>query len=193
VTEVLAPGLELLSVGAAPLTELSQGISEAMRVEIRQTRPRKCIPEYLPDRSRAAPTSPLQPQCLECPRAASTDPGFREQWIVIAPKEGAAKVPDPFGDDAQRLFAYWKKPGADGLATLGRDGPPVLENMALGEIDMLQFERRQGAVAGAGQDRERDRGDLFEKRRRLMADWATFCGRTQPRGGVVSIRRQNAS
>ena len=32
------------------------------------------------------------------------------------------------------------------------------------------------------------RGDLFEKRRRLMADWATFCGRTQPRGGVVSIR-----
>jgi hypothetical protein len=32
------------------------------------------------------------------------------------------------------------------------------------------------------------RGDLFEKRRRLMADWATFCGRTQPRGGVVSLR-----
>jgi hypothetical protein len=36
-------------------------------------------------------------------------------------------------------------------------------------------------------------GDLFEKRRRLMADWATFCGRTQPKGGVVSIRRDNAS
>ena len=33
------------------------------------------------------------------------------------------------------------------------------------------------------------RGDLFEKRRRLMADWATFCGRTQAKGGVVSIRR----
>ena len=33
------------------------------------------------------------------------------------------------------------------------------------------------------------RGDLFEKRRRLMADWATFCGRKQPTGGVVSIRR----
>ena len=37
------------------------------------------------------------------------------------------------------------------------------------------------------------RGDLFEKRRRLMADWATFCSRTQPRDGVVSIRRNNAS
>jgi hypothetical protein len=37
------------------------------------------------------------------------------------------------------------------------------------------------------------RGDLFEKRRRLMADWATFCGRTQPKGGVVGIGRNNAS
>src|SRR5258708_21686484 len=37
------------------------------------------------------------------------------------------------------------------------------------------------------------RGDLFEKRRRLMADWATFCGRTQPRDGVVSIRRDKVS
>jgi integrase len=37
------------------------------------------------------------------------------------------------------------------------------------------------------------RGDLFEKRRRLMADWATFCGRTQPKGGVVGIRHNNAS
>jgi integrase len=33
------------------------------------------------------------------------------------------------------------------------------------------------------------RGDLFEKRRRLMADWAAFCGRPQQKGGVVSIRR----
>jgi integrase len=36
------------------------------------------------------------------------------------------------------------------------------------------------------------RGDLFEKRRRLMADWATFCSRTQPRGKVISIGRDNA-
>jgi integrase len=31
------------------------------------------------------------------------------------------------------------------------------------------------------------RGDLFEKRRRLMADWAIFCCRSQPKGGVASI------
>lgn len=31
------------------------------------------------------------------------------------------------------------------------------------------------------------RGDLFEKRRRMMADWATFCSCVQPMGDVVSI------
>ena len=31
------------------------------------------------------------------------------------------------------------------------------------------------------------RGDLFEKRRRLMADWARFCG-TPPAGEVVPLR-----
>jgi hypothetical protein len=31
------------------------------------------------------------------------------------------------------------------------------------------------------------RGDLFEKRRKLMEDWATFC-EAAPRGEVVSLR-----
>ena len=114
-TEVLAPGLKFFSIGAAPLAELSEGVPEAMRVEIRQVRSRERLPEYLPDRLGAAPTFPLQPQRLERPRAANANLGFREQWIVVAPKEGSAKVPDPFGDDAQRLFAYRKKPGGDRL------------------------------------------------------------------------------
>ncbi len=37
------------------------------------------------------------------------------------------------------------------------------------------------------------RGDLFEKRRRMMADWATFCGQPVVSEGVVSIRRDRAS
>ena len=32
------------------------------------------------------------------------------------------------------------------------------------------------------------RGDMMEKRRRLMAEWATFCGRAEPAGEVVSLR-----
>jgi integrase len=30
------------------------------------------------------------------------------------------------------------------------------------------------------------RGDLFEKRRRLMADWAAWCSRPVPTGGTVT-------
>lgn len=33
------------------------------------------------------------------------------------------------------------------------------------------------------------RGDLFEKRRRMMADWATFCGQSQASAGVTPIGR----
>jgi len=33
------------------------------------------------------------------------------------------------------------------------------------------------------------RGDLMEKRRRLMEDWATFCARPAPAGEVVPMRR----
>jgi integrase len=32
------------------------------------------------------------------------------------------------------------------------------------------------------------RGDLFEKRRRLMQQWATFCTTAQPRGNVTPLR-----
>lgn len=31
------------------------------------------------------------------------------------------------------------------------------------------------------------RGDLFEKRCRMMADWAPFCDQEQPKGRVVDI------
>ena len=34
------------------------------------------------------------------------------------------------------------------------------------------------------------RGDLFQKRRRLMEDWATYCGRVAPATGeVLPMRR----
>jgi len=37
------------------------------------------------------------------------------------------------------------------------------------------------------------RGDLFEKRARLMADWATFCARADAPGEVVPIRGRAAA
>lgn len=35
------------------------------------------------------------------------------------------------------------------------------------------------------------RGDLMDKRRRLMGEWAAFCGRLAPAGEVVSLRAPN--
>ena len=32
------------------------------------------------------------------------------------------------------------------------------------------------------------RGDLFEKRRKLMEDWARFCRQVVPGGNVASLR-----
>lgn len=37
------------------------------------------------------------------------------------------------------------------------------------------------------------RGDLFEKRRRLMNDWAKFCGRVAPVQGAIVALRVSAS
>jgi hypothetical protein len=33
------------------------------------------------------------------------------------------------------------------------------------------------------------RGDLFEKGRRMMADWATFCGQVPAEAGVIPMLR----
>jgi hypothetical protein len=46
-------------------------------------------------------------------------------------------------------------------------------------------------AVGSGVEAAYRRGDLFEKRRRLMEDWAKFCGRPASRnaGEVVAIRQ----
>jgi integrase len=36
------------------------------------------------------------------------------------------------------------------------------------------------------------RGDLFEKRRKLMEAWAEFCGKPQSGGKAVAIQRRRA-
>jgi integrase len=36
------------------------------------------------------------------------------------------------------------------------------------------------------------RGDLFEKRQRMMADWAKFCGTAAKSGNVIAIHRNSA-
>ena len=33
------------------------------------------------------------------------------------------------------------------------------------------------------------RGDLFDKRRQMMEDWAAFCALAEPAGQVVALRK----
>lgn len=37
------------------------------------------------------------------------------------------------------------------------------------------------------------RGDMFEKRRRMMADWAAFCGQVLPKGDVIPMNRKSTA
>ena len=62
------------------------------------------------------------------------------------------------------------------------------------EVTTYQREVVEAALAHAVGDKTEAayrRGDLFEKRRRLMHDWAAFCGRVEPavRGQVVGPLR----
>ncbi len=48
-------------------------------------------------------------------------------------------------------------------------------------------------VVGDKVERAYARGDLFEKRRRLMADWASYLSAPVPKGDVVPLRKANAN
>jgi integrase len=47
-------------------------------------------------------------------------------------------------------------------------------------------------TVGNAVERAYRRGDLFEKRRRLMQDWADYCGRARVEGDVVALRANAA-
>jgi integrase len=47
-------------------------------------------------------------------------------------------------------------------------------------------EQALGHAVGSKVERAYHRSDLFEKRRRLMADWATWCSRPVPTGATVT-------
>ena len=93
----------------------------------------------------------------------------------------------PLGDDALR--GMLRRMGRSDITTHGfrsafRDWaaertnyPNEVAEMALGHAIRSQVEAAYR------------RGDLFDKRRRLMADWAAFCAAPIPAGEIVPIRR----
>ena len=60
-----------------------------------------------------------------------------------------------------------------------------------GESTNHPREVAEGALAHSIKDKAEAayaRSDLLDKRRRLMSDWGTFCGRTAPGGEVIALR-----
>jgi hypothetical protein len=85
VAEVLGPGFVLFGSPADLATEKSQGLTEAMRVEVGEVRSRKGVLENLPDGPGTAPMFAVETRCLKM--ATVADLNFRrwEQRIVETP------------------------------------------------------------------------------------------------------------
>jgi integrase len=90
----------------------------------------------------------------------------RPKWMD--PRQGKEVVPHGF----RSSFRDW--------AAETTNHPPDVVEMALAHAvgDKVEAAYR--------------RGDLFEKRRRLMADWAKYCAAVKSAGTVVPMRRARA-
>src|SRR5262249_44933023 len=84
----------------------------------------------------------------------------REQWIVETPKLLAPQVVDPVDNYLADIVADRKEPCRERLRELRLHLPRVLVDPALLDVDMSELEGGGGAVAGAGQDREGDKGSV---------------------------------
>src|SRR3984957_10285054 len=82
VTEVLAPGFELLGRLAKLLSQCRQRLAEAMRIEIRQIRSFKCFLKDPPYRGRIAPAHPIEADSCKKALFPSFDSSRRKQRIV---------------------------------------------------------------------------------------------------------------
>ena len=82
VTEVLAPGLELLGRLAKLLSQCSQRLAEAMRIEIPQIRPFKSFLKDPSYRGRIAPAHPIEADSCKMALFPNFDSSRRKQRIV---------------------------------------------------------------------------------------------------------------
>jgi integrase len=90
-------------------------------------------------------------------------------------------------------------PAGEPVPWVDRAGKPIVPHGLrscfrdwAGESTSYPRELAESALAHTLRDRVESayaRGDMIEKRRKMMADWATFCSRpAAPAGEVVAIR-----
>jgi hypothetical protein len=82
--KILVPGFELFGGLTDTLTNLDKGISETMRVEIRQTSIDKGLAEYSTNGRGIAPKFPGQPCHFKLTGNPQRNARRREDWIIIA-------------------------------------------------------------------------------------------------------------
>jgi hypothetical protein len=82
---ILRPSLVLFRGLAELATQQGQGFPESVRIEILQTDQRECFPEYLSDRTRAAPMLSIKTDNLKLALIADSNFRGREKRIVQTP------------------------------------------------------------------------------------------------------------
>src|SRR5262249_8151528 len=137
VPHVLAPGLEFLWTFAELLAEAGQGRTEAVRICVWNTSPRKRFPEDGADGPSVAPMRPSQATCLKLPGLTKNDLGSREQRITRPPQLFRQKVVDPLHHDRTNILADRKEIGRESLAEFCFYLPSVLNKLSFTDVDVL--------------------------------------------------------
>lgn len=91
----------------------------------------------------------------------------------------------PIGDDAMRRMLNTLRPGVDATVHAFRSS---FRDWAAERTSYPEIVAEQALAHATGSKVEKAyrRTDLFEKRKRLMADWATWCSRPVPTGATVT-------
>ncbi len=131
-----------------------------MRVEIRQPGPPKRLLENSPDRSGSRPVGSADAIGLELAVRPHPDDTGQEKRIVEPEQLFSAQISDPISHDGADLVPHREEVGRERLRRLGPHFARVLLQQVPVEIDMLELERGDRAVARAGQDGERDHGPV---------------------------------
>ena len=154
VAQILAPRLKLLRRIAYSFTELRQRLSEAVGIEVGQAGRGKRVAKNLPYRGGARPMFIGKTLGFELQLGADDNLSLRKKRVVISEQLLAGEIGYPVTKDFVGIATNGEKPAREALAEFGLHVAGVLTDAALDKIYMLQFERSNGAVPRAGQNRQ---------------------------------------
>src|SRR5208282_1958918 len=98
--------------------ERSQGLSEAVRIEVRQLRLLECSAEYATDCGCIPPTDPIQPCGRKEPIFADLDLCRRKQRVVWTEQSLLVQKRNPVRDDVFGISAHREESRRKGLTVL---------------------------------------------------------------------------